>query len=58
MIRRMGRSFLRTLPREQRDQTLIRCDIVSVYLTQAAADCELLRDAFPWREADSSRYGV
>jgi putative endonuclease len=58
MIRNMGRSFLRTLPREQRDQTLIRCDVVSVYLTGAAPECELLRDAFPWREADSSRYGV
>jgi putative endonuclease len=58
MIRRMGRSFLRTLPRELRDETLIRCDVVSVYLLGPTPQCELLRDAFPWREADFARYGV
>ena len=52
MLRNMARSFLRTLPRDQRDadQTLLRFDVVSVYLSGPAPECELLRDAFPWRE--------
>jgi putative endonuclease len=54
MLRKMARSFLRTLPRDQReaerDQTLLRFDVVSVYLAGPTPECELLRDAFPWRE--------
>jgi putative endonuclease len=52
MLRNMARSFLRTLPREQReterDQTVPRFDVVSVYLPGPTPECELLRDAFPW----------
>jgi putative endonuclease len=54
MLRNMARSFLRTLPRElrdaQRDQILFRFDVVSVYLAGPTPECELVRNAFPWRE--------
>jgi len=50
MLRNMARSFLRNLPRSQRDQTRARFDVVSVYLVGPKPECELLRDAFPWRE--------
>ena len=58
MLRRMGRAFLRTLPREDREQLTPRFDIVSVYLLPGGVECEMLENAFPWREAASSRYGV
>ena len=51
MLRKMARSFLRTLPRDDREKTLLRFDVVSVYLSGSTPQCELLRDAFPWREA-------
>jgi putative endonuclease len=46
MLRRMARSYLRTLPHAQRDAPgfLLRFDLVSVYLTPTGAECELLRD--------------
>jgi putative endonuclease len=46
MLRRMARSYLRTLPHAQREAPgfLLRFDLVSVYLTASGAECELLRD--------------
>jgi len=58
MLRRMARSFLRTLPRENRAETLKRFDVVSVYITAGGAECELLQNAFPWRGHDYAGYGV
>ncbi len=58
MLRKMGRSFLRTLPRDEREGVLRRFDVVSVYLLADGAECELIRDAFSWREDGSTRYGV
>lgn len=58
MLRKMGRSFLRTLPRDKREGVLRRFDVVSVYLLADGAECELIRDAFSWREDGSTRYGV
>ena len=58
MLRRMARAFLRSFPREQRDQIVARFDVVSVYLVPDGVECELVLDAFPWREPDRSRYGV
>jgi putative endonuclease len=43
MLREMGRAYLRTLPRAQRSTVLRRFDIVSVYLLEDGAACELLR---------------
>ena len=44
MLRRMSSSYVRTLPHQYRDGLLLRFDIVSVYLTESGAECELLRD--------------
>lgn len=49
MIRSMGRAYLRTLPREHRNQVTARCDVVSVYLLPSGVECELSRGAFEWR---------
>ncbi len=58
MIRQMGRAYLRTLPRVEREEMIPRCDVVSVYLLPAGVECELLRGAFEWREEERPRYGV
>lgn len=58
MIRQMGRAYLRTLPRVEREEMIPRCDVVSVYLLPAGMECELLRGAFEWREEERARYGV
>lgn len=58
MLRRMARSYLRSLPEKTREQPLKRFDVVSVYLLPTGIECELLADAFPWRTDDSARYGV
>ncbi len=58
MLRKMARSFLRTLAREEREQVLRRFDVVSVYLLGDKVECELVRDAFGWGENNSDRYGV
>jgi len=58
MLRRMAHSFLRTLARGQRYEVVARFDVVSVYLDAPEPVCELVRDAFPWRENDFSGYGV
>ena len=52
MLRKMARSFLRTLARKERDQVLRRFDVVSVYLLADSVECELVRDAFGWRDDD------
>ena len=46
MLRRMASSYRRTLPAEQRYNTPVRFDVVSVYLVGGTADCELVRGAF------------
>lgn len=55
MLARMARAYLRTLPRPRvsgvEETVLTRVDVVSVYLLAEGAECELVRDAFPWREA-------
>ena len=58
MLRKMARSFLRTLARKEREQVLRRFDVVSVYLLGDDVECELVRDAFSWREDVLGRYGV
>ncbi len=56
MLRRMGRAFRRTLPREVREEITWRFDVVSVYLIDGKTECELVREAFSAN--DSSRPGV
>ena len=46
MLRRMGRAYLRTLPRGERRTVEVRFDVVSVYLLGEQAECELVRGAF------------
>jgi putative endonuclease len=58
MLRKMGRSFLRTMGREEREKIMPRFDVVSVYLLGETVECEVLQDAFPWRETNGARYGV
>ncbi len=54
MLRRMGRAYLRGFPVEPRRAIVTRFDVVSVYQAGAAGEgvplCELVRNAFPWRE--------
>jgi putative endonuclease len=49
MLRAMAFAYLRRQPREQRETTPIRFDIVSVYFHPTGVQCELLRDAFATR---------
>jgi hypothetical protein len=35
-----------------------RFDVVSVYLLAERVECEIVRGAFPWREAEAARYRV
>ena len=62
MLARMARAYLRTLPRSKSatpaPKPLTRLDIVSVYLLPQATECELIRDAFDWRQASTPRFGV
>ena len=62
MLSQMAREYLRTLPRPRRlaeaERVLTRFDFVSVYLLKSGTECELLRDAFDWRNDQRSRYGV
>lgn len=50
MVRRMGRAYRRTLPREDRYETPVRFDVVSVYLLGEAVECELACGVFPLDE--------
>ena len=46
MLRGMARAYRRTLPRElENERTPVRFDVVSVYLVDGRAECELLRGA-------------
>ncbi len=47
MLQKMAASYLRSIPSDQRQDTLTRFDIVSVYLLGESVECELVRDAFP-----------
>lgn len=66
MLRRMGRAYLQSLPRQRDVRILLRFDIVSVYLIGTApreiVECELLKNAFPLypdlQEPFHKRYGV
>jgi putative endonuclease len=49
MLRKMADSYLRTLPEEYREGTLVRFDVVPVYLLGDRVECEMLRDAFTRR---------
>lgn len=61
-LARMIRAYLRTLPRSKTatpaPRPLTRLDIVSVYLLPQATECELIRDAFDWRQDPSSGFSV
>ena len=46
MLRRMARSYRRTLPEQYREDLLIRFDVVSAYLLGDRIELEILRDAF------------
>ncbi len=46
MLRKMAGAYRRTMPAEKRYNTLVRFDVVSVYLLGGAAECELVRGAF------------
>lgn len=46
MLQKMAASYLRSLPREFREEALIRFDIVSVYLLPGGMEFELIRHAF------------
>jgi putative endonuclease len=54
-LRAMASAFVRRMPRDQRHSTPIRFDIVSVYLLRAGVECELLRNAFPYRTPARSK---
>ena len=51
MLRRMAGSYRRGLPAEQRYNTPVRFDVVSVYLLGDAVECELVRGAFEVQDA-------
>jgi putative endonuclease len=62
ILRDLVKAYRRTIPRDPEGQTLLRFDVVSVYLLQEKVECEILRSAFPLypdatRNSDSG-YGV
>jgi putative endonuclease len=62
ILRDLAKAYRRTIPRNPDGQTLLRFDVVSVYLLENTVECEILRSAFPFypettRNADW-RYGV
>jgi putative endonuclease len=57
-LRRMAGSYRRTLPAERRYSAPVRFDVVSIYLLDGRAECELVRDAFAAQEPHLSRFGV
>jgi putative endonuclease len=50
MLRRMAGAYLRTYPRGERQAVSARFDVLSVYLLADAVECELVRNAFDWRD--------
>ena len=62
VLRDLAKAYRRTIPRDPAAKTLLRFDVVSVYLLEKEVECEILRSAFPLhpdttRNPDS-RYGV
>jgi putative endonuclease len=62
ILRDLAKAYRRTIPRNPEGQTLVRFDVVSVYLLGGKIECEILRNAFPLypettRHPDSG-YGV
>jgi putative endonuclease len=61
-LRDLARAYRRTIPRDPEAKTLLRFDVVSVYLLADRVECEILRSAFPLRpdatRNHESRYGV
>ncbi len=62
ILRDLAKAYRRTIPRNPDGQTLLRFDVVSVYLLENTVECEILRSAFPFypdttRNADWG-YGV
>ncbi len=58
MLRRMAGSYRRSLPADERYNTPVRFDVVSVYLLGAAVECELVRGAFAGLGSAFERGGV
>jgi putative endonuclease len=46
MLRRMAGAYRRSIPAAERYTALYRFDVVSIYLEEGRAACELVRDAF------------
>jgi putative endonuclease len=62
ILRDLAQAYRRTIPRNPEVKTLLRFDVVSVYLFNEKVECEILRGAFSLypgtaRNQDS-RYGV
>jgi putative endonuclease len=47
ILRDLAKAYRRTIPRNPEVRTLLRFDVVSVYLLEEKVECELLRGAFP-----------
>ncbi len=47
ILRDLAKAYQRTIPRNPEGQTLLRFDVVSVYLLEGKVECEILRSAFP-----------
>ena len=45
-LQAMANAFMRRMPRDERENLIVRFDAVSVYLLPHAVECELERDAF------------
>jgi putative endonuclease len=62
ILRRLARSYRRTLPKQPDHPIPLRFDVVSVYLLGRRAECELVRGAFlldPGPQGNEhNRYGV
>jgi putative endonuclease len=61
-LRDLAKAYRRTIPRDPEVRTLLRFDVVSIYLLEGKVECEILRSAFP-TTADATRnqdprYGV
>ena len=46
-LRDLAKAYRRTIPRHTEGQTMLRFDVVSVYLLEHRVECEILRAAFP-----------
>lgn len=60
-LRDLAKAYRRTIPRNPEGKTVLRFDVVSVYLLEGKVECEILRSAFPLHDEtrnQDSRYGV